>query len=198
MVAASASPASASPTHSATAKPTPTSPCASGRERFAGCRRSASRSAMSFMTYTALDTRQNAANSARTSATRLASSQPWPKTRPRKTNPFLIHWCGRIKRMSDLAKGSTLCRAGGSAEIALAEIATSLRKVPGYGVEALAHGLQHPLPICAEIESTPQHDMKDRTRKRELPVFDGAEVGPIVCITGRILAQHQDVLAVEP
>src|SRR5712691_9016458 len=197
-VAASASPASASARHSAAALLTPISPCASGRERFAGCRRSASRSAMSFMTYTALDTRQKAPNRASASATRPASSQPWPKTRPRKTNPFLIHWCGRIKPMSDLATGSDLRRASGSAEIALAEIAASPGKVPGYRVEALERGLQHPLPICAEFESTAQHDVKSRTRKRELPVFDGAEVRPVVGIRGRILAQHQDVPAVEP
>src|SRR5258708_4129360 len=193
MAAASASPASASPTHSATAKPTPTAPCASGRERFAGCRRSASRSSMSLTTYTAHDTRQNAVNSASNSATRLASPQPWPKTRPRKTNPFLIHWCGRIKRMSDLAKESVLCRAGQSAEITLAEIATPLRKVPGHGVETLAHRLQHPLSIFGEIESAAQRDMKGRTRNRELPVFDGAEVGAIVGIAGKnILVLRKD------
>src|SRR2546427_1035928 len=153
---------------------------------------------MSFMTYTALDTRQKAANSASTSGTRLASSQPWPKTRPRKMNPFLIHWCGRIKRMSDLAKRSVLCRAGGSAKVALAEIAMPLRKVTGDGVEALAHGLQHPLPIRGEIESTAQHDMKGRTRKCELFVFNGAEVGPILRVFGRGLAQHEDIPAVQP
>src|SRR6266540_7193974 len=148
--------------------------------------RSASRSAMSFKAYTALETRQKAANSASASSTSLSSSQPCPKTRPRKTNPFLIHWCGRIKRMIDLAKGSVLRGAGGSVEIPLAEIAMSLRKVPGNGVEALAHGLQHPLPINGEIESAAQHEIKARARERELLVFDAAEVGPVVGIAGRI------------
>src|SRR5712691_8734229 len=100
--------------------------------------------------------------------------------------------------MSDLAKGSVLCRAGGSAEIALAEIAMSLRQVPGNGVEALAHRLQHPLPIFGKIESAAEHEMEGRSRERELLVFDAAEVGTILGIAGRILAQHQNVLAVEP
>ena len=56
-----------------------------------------------------------------------------------------------------------LCRAGWSTEIALAEVATSLGKVPGNGVEAFAHGLQYPLPIDGEIESSAQHDIKGRT-----------------------------------
>src|SRR5258708_19416526 len=100
--------------------------------------------------------------------------------------------------MSDLAKESVLYRAGQSAEITLAEIATPLRKVPGNGVETLAHRLQHPLSIFGEIESAAQRDMKGRTRNRELPVFDGAEVGAIVGIAGRILAHHQNVLPAKP
>src|SRR5229473_815525 len=100
--------------------------------------------------------------------------------------------------MSDLAKGSVLRGAGGSAEIALAEIAMSLRKVPGNCVEALAHGLQHPLPINGEIESAAQHEMEGRARERELLVFDAAEVGPIVGVFGRGLAQHEDIPALQP
>src|SRR5712691_8251585 len=161
--------------HSTSAWPTPISPRASGRDRFAGCMRSASRSAMSFRTYTALDTRQKAANSASTSPTSLSSSQPCPKTRPAKTNPFLIHWCGRIRRMSALAKGSVLRRARRRAEVALAEIAAALRQVPGDGVIALARGLQHPLAV------------------RDRP-----EIRPVAGVLRRGLAQDQDVPAVEP
>src|SRR5712691_8107860 len=184
--------------HSATAWPTPTSPRASGRDRFAGCMRSASRSAMSFRTYTALDTRQKAANSASTSPTSLSSSQPCPKTRPAKTNPFLIHWCGRIRRMSALAKGSVLRRARRRAEVALAEIAAALRQVPRDGVIALARGLQHPLAIRGEIESAAEDDVKGGAGDRECAVLDRPEIRPVAGVLRRGLAQYQDVPAVEP
>src|SRR6266699_5593070 len=120
---------------------------------------SASRSAMSFKAYTALETRQKAANSASASPTSLSSSQPCPKTRPMKTNPFLIHWCGRIRRMSALAK-LVPRRARRRAEVALAEIAAALRQVPRDGVIALAHRLQHPLAVGGEIESAAEDDVK--------------------------------------
>src|SRR5436309_10119633 len=184
--------------HNAAGAPRPISPRASGRSRLCGCRRSASRSAMSFRMYTALETRQKAANKTSTSATSLGSLHPWPKTTPMKRNPFLIHWWGRIRRMRALVIGSVLYRAGRRAQIALAEIAVSLRQVPGNGVVTLLQRLQYLLAIRGEIESTAQHDMKGRTRKCELLVFNGAEVGPILRVFGRGLAQHEDIPAVQP
>src|SRR5437879_1730097 len=196
--AASASPTSARAMHSAIGAPTPISPRASGRSRLCGCRRSASRSAMSFMIYTALEARQKAANKTSASATSLASLHPWPKTTPMKRNPFLIHWCGRIRRMRALVIGSVLRRAGRGAQVALAEIAVSLRQVPGNGVVPLLQRLQDLLPVRREIEPAAEDHVKGRAGCRDRPVFDGAEVGPVVGITGCVLAQHQDVLAVEP
>src|SRR5439155_14921606 len=145
-----------------------------------------------------LETRQKAANRTSASATSPASFHPWPKTTPMKRNPFLIHWCGRKRRMRALVIGSVLCRAGRRAQIALAEIAVSLRQVPGNGVVTLLQRFQDPLAVRSEIEAAAEDHMKGRTPESELPVFDGAEIGPVVGIAGRILAQHQNVLAVEP
>src|SRR6267378_3832626 len=184
--------------HSAIGTPTPISPRASGRSRLSGCRRSESRSAMSLRIYTALEVRQKAANKTSASATRLASLHPCPKTTPTKRNPFLSHWCGRIRRTRAPVIGSVLCRAGRRAQIVLAEIAASLRQVPGNGVVPPLQRLQDLLPVRGEIEPAAEDHMKGRAGGRDRAVLDEAEVGPIVGVTGRILAQHQDVLAVEP
>src|SRR5207247_9778641 len=114
------------------------------------------------------------------------------------SSPFLFHWVGRKSRMGAIVFGSVLCRAGGRAQIALAEIAVSLRQVPGNGVVTLLQRFQDPLAVRSEIEAAAEDHMKGRIPESELPVFDGAEIGPVVGIAGRILAQHQNDLAVAP
>src|SRR5258706_5870251 len=101
---------------------------------------------MSLRIYTALEARQKATNKTSASATSRASVHPWPKTTPMKRNPFLIHWCGRIRRTRALVIGSVLCRAGRRAQIALAEITATLRQVPGNGVVPPLQRLQGLLP----------------------------------------------------
>src|SRR5882672_9132586 len=76
-------------------------------------------------------------------------------------------------------------RTGLVAEIALAE------------VEALPHRLQDARAIRSEIEPAAENQMEGRAGERELPVLDRAEIGTVLGVLGLVLAQHENVPAVE-
>src|SRR6187399_475176 len=69
-----------------------------GRERLTGCARSASRSAMSFIAYTAPAKRQNTAKAEAARDSTNGANISFANTIGARTNTFFTHWWGRTVR----------------------------------------------------------------------------------------------------
>src|SRR5690242_15512144 len=72
-----------------------TRPEAIGRQRLTGWVRSASRSAMSFIAYTAPARRQNTTNAEAARDSTKGANISFANTIGARTNTFFTHWCGR-------------------------------------------------------------------------------------------------------
>lgn len=102
---APASPPTASNAAARRATPVPSSPEASGRNRFSGCRRSLATSTRSFSRYTALEIAQNRPNVTAVAANWPDSPSCLVRSSAANTNAFLLHCRGRIATRSASGTG---------------------------------------------------------------------------------------------